>query len=335
MSAARRDLAARTLDAAVRLLPAERRPWGEAMRAELAVIPSARDRLRFALGCTRVAAVASAARAPGQLVLVAGAASAVLWAESAARGALGQMLPLGLLLGLLWGLGRLAGPFGPVRGDRASRIVRAGGCGLVGVCFLTNGASQPFASSNWGAVFALLLALNAGVFLAITARASSIGTVALANGAVAGLATGAVLFAVMHFERDGKPLASHLPGGGWLELAVIGIPALAVAHTARRTRRSDQAVMTGLCAGALAGLVVALAGFAAILLLPGRVPDIAGHAMPAGTSAAARQAENALEAGDPYAGVLLAGTLIALVLWLLVTTARVPADATPVGDRSG
>jgi hypothetical protein len=63
------------------------------------------------------------------------------------------------------------------------------------------------------------------------------------------------------------------------------------------------------------------------------VPDSVGSAMLPGTSSAARQAENALEAGDPYAGALLAGTLISLTLWAVVATTRAPADATLVGDR--
>ena len=49
-----RDLADRYLACVVRLLPAARREWGRAMRAELAAIDDAAERRRFALGCTRV-----------------------------------------------------------------------------------------------------------------------------------------------------------------------------------------------------------------------------------------------------------------------------------------
>src|SRR5206468_1801624 len=45
------------LDAAVRALPARRREWGEAMRAELPAIGAGRARWRFAAGCLRVVAV--------------------------------------------------------------------------------------------------------------------------------------------------------------------------------------------------------------------------------------------------------------------------------------
>ena len=49
------DLAGRYLRQVVRLLPASRRDWGDAMRAELGSIQSRGERARFALSCTRVA----------------------------------------------------------------------------------------------------------------------------------------------------------------------------------------------------------------------------------------------------------------------------------------
>jgi hypothetical protein len=49
------DRAARFLARAVRWMPANRREWGAAMRAELQQIHGAADRWRFALGCAWVA----------------------------------------------------------------------------------------------------------------------------------------------------------------------------------------------------------------------------------------------------------------------------------------
>lgn len=50
-----RALAERLLDHAVKVMPATRRDWGLAMRAELAAIASADDALTFAAGCVRAA----------------------------------------------------------------------------------------------------------------------------------------------------------------------------------------------------------------------------------------------------------------------------------------
>ena len=69
--------------------------------------------------------------------------------------------------------------------------------------------------------------------------------------------------------------------------------------------------MAAACAGTFAALDRrGCSGFAAIGLFPHSVPDIVGPVMVPGTSAAARQAEDAREASDPYWGYLLFSALL-------------------------
>jgi hypothetical protein len=311
----------RYLDLIVKLLPKARREWGVAMQAELAAIDSRSERRRFALGCTR-AVLLHALRAPGRAVAVAGAVGLVLGSEIALAKAIGQTVPLVLGLALLFWLGRRPGFFGPVRRDRAARLVRAGGYAMIVLYLMTlivgYGASGILRPDPKVPLFALLLTLYAGASLAMTARGSVFGGVGLAAGSSAGLAAGLASFIVMPFERSGPRLANGLPGHGiWLVAVTFGAPAAAAAVTARRTGRGDQAAMAAFCTGALAALLVAFLGVSAIALFPSRIPDLVGPVMIPGTSAAARRAADATEAADPYAGVLLFGGLLAAILWAM------------------
>jgi energy-converting hydrogenase Eha subunit A len=184
------------------------------------------------------------------------------------------------------------------------------------------GVAGLFRPMHGGVPWTLALGGLAAAFTAATARASRTGDIALVAGTCAGVAAGAAGFAVLPFARIGTPLAHALPWhGSWLVAAVFGAPAIAALVTAARTRNSDQTVMAVACAGAIAALTVALLGIAAIILFPHSVPDIVGSALPPGTPAAARQAENATEAADPYWGFLVFGGLLALLFW---ATSRPP-----------
>jgi hypothetical protein len=171
------------------------------------------------------------------------------------------------------------------------------------------------------------LSCTRGVLLATPARGGSPSPTlpALAFGACAGLIAGAVGFVVLPFERIGDPLAAGLPGGrSWLALIVFAAPCTAALVTAARTRCTDQAVMSALCGAAFAALVAAVLGLAAIALFPGSVPDIVGPVMVPGTSAAARQSANAIEASDPYYGLLVVGGML---LAMVCVMARPPRRA--------
>ena len=78
MTKLRADPARSLVSMATRLLPAQRRDWGQAMQAEFDAVPGPWARWRFALGCARMALVAPRqAGGPALLVrvgLLAGAA---------------------------------------------------------------------------------------------------------------------------------------------------------------------------------------------------------------------------------------------------------------------
>ena len=328
----RRTHADRYLAVVERLLPAARRDWGRAMRAELATLDGPAERWRFALGCTRAAMLPSpAGGTAGRSLAFAAAGALVLAVEVALAGVIGEFTPLVLALALLAWLGRRPSYFGPVRPDRATRIVRAGGYCLAAACLVAlvvaegvPGLFRP-GSLRSGTIFALVLTLVVAAFLAMTARTSRLGGTAMISGIGAGLVAGAAGFVVLPFERIGTPLAHGLTGHGtWLAVLPFAAPAAAALVTGLRTRSSDQSVMAALSAAASGALLIALAGLSAIIFLPDRVPDIVGPVMLPGATAAQRQLENSIEASDPYFGLLVFGALLAAVLW---TMARPPARA--------
>jgi hypothetical protein len=321
-------LADRYLAGVLRLLPSARREWGRAMRAELAALDDPAERRRFALSCTRVVLLPTArTRAAARSLAAAVGALAVLAGEVAAANAIGPAIPLALTLALLAWLGRRPGYLGPVQPELRARRLRTGGYVVVAASAiaLVTGSGIVGSGARWGPVLALAVTVLAAAFLAFTARASQIGTTGLTVGAVAGLVAGAAGFAVLPFERIGEPLAHHLPAqGSWLALVVFGAPAAAALLTGLRTRQADQAVMAVLCAGALATLLVALAGLNAIVLFPDHVPNIVGPVMPAGTPLAVQHVANATEASDPYFGLLAFAGMLLSLLWVM---ARPPSRA--------
>lgn len=318
------DFASRFLGLLVRFLPSHRGEWGRAMQAESASIQCLSERRRFALGCAR-AAVVLAVKAPTLLrrLMVAVVAALVVGAEIALADVIGQAVPLALVLVLLFWLGRRPGLFGPVRAERTARVARASGYVVMVVYLLVvvvgygvSGVFEP--DPKPVPLAALLLTLYAAVSVAITAQRSRLGVCGLAAGAIAGIVAGLAAFVALPFERERSPLAAGLPGQGqWLVLVAFGAPAVAALWTHRRTRRAEQAVMAALCVVVVAILLVSLLGLGAIALFPGRIPDIVGPVMTPGTTDSARQAANATEASDPYAGLLLLGGLLAGILWVM------------------
>ena len=322
MNAPARDLVARLLDLVVRLLPGARREWGRAMEAELASLERPSERLRFALGCMRVVLLQSTrARSGGTAI-----ASVAFVALSEL---IGPAIPVALMLLLLAWLGRRPGHFGPARRDRATRAARAAGWAVVGAFMLVEarhmGLAGLFHPNADGLPATLLPIVLAGAFLAVTASDTRLGGVALAAGATAGLAAGIAGFVAVPFARIGAPLADGLPfHGSWLILVVFAAPAAAALLAGSRTLQTDQGIMAAAFAGTFAALVFGLLGLGAIMLFPHSVPDVAGSVMPRGTSDAARQAENAIAASDPYWGFLVFGALLATLLWLLARPPRTP-----------
>ena len=322
MSAPHGDLAGRYLGVVIRLLPAGHRQWGEAMRAELAAIESAAERRRFALSCTRAALSARAnARVRTQQEVALAAALLLLAAALALTGAIGPTIPaLATLTALAW-LARRRGALGPVRPGRVAGTVRAAGfalpCSFLLVEAVQGGASGLLQPDHHGRLVTLVLTFLAAAFLAITADRSRLGDAVLSAGATAGLVAGAAAFVLLPFAQHADPLATGLPGNSsWLALAALGAPVAAALHVARRTRCAYQAIEAALCSAAFAALVVALLGKGAIAFFPGEIPHFAGQMMLPGTSAAARQAEDAIAASDRYEGFFSFGVLLTAGLWV-------------------
>ena len=67
MTKLRADPARSLVSLATRLLPAQRRDWGQAMQAEFGAVPGPWARWRFALGCARMASGTPPAASVGQI----------------------------------------------------------------------------------------------------------------------------------------------------------------------------------------------------------------------------------------------------------------------------
>jgi hypothetical protein len=318
----------RYLAAIIRLLPATRREWGHAMQAELATIEAGSDRWRFVLGCTSAALLPLARDGAVWRPLAATAGAAVVVAgEIVLADAVGQTVPLLLVLALLAWLGRRPGYLGPVRRDRAARVVRTGGYVVVTgyLVALIAGDGDGFLQpnrANWGPVFALMLTLLTVLFLALTARSTRFDSVALGLGIGGGLVAGVAAFAAIPFQETNTSLADGLPAnGGWLMILALAVPAIVALVTRARPQCAEQAASAALCAGAIAALVVALLGFAAIVLFPQSLDDVRAIMLP-GASNAELRAEQDIGSSDTYWGVLLLAGMLAAVLWVTLRSLR-------------
>ncbi|GAA0954770.1 hypothetical protein GCM10009558_072240 [Virgisporangium aurantiacum] len=126
----RPDLPSRVLAAAVRGLPAERRHWGLAMRAELVAVNARRDRWAFAWGCVQVtAAQTRVLRAGLHLGAVLATLGTVLaWAATVDYPPLfwGLTMVMSVLAVVCWQARRTA-MLGPVGDGRTAWLLRVGG----------------------------------------------------------------------------------------------------------------------------------------------------------------------------------------------------------------
>lgn len=138
MNRSGRDVPDLLLSAATVLLPADRREWAQAMRAELVMIDGTVDRAMFTLGCLRaVLSRPAVLRTVAYPVLMTGViVAAVGWSSSVAYPPLRWELVavVVVLVAVAW-LGRRPGPLGPVNAEPAARVLRA--CGYLLVAALT------------------------------------------------------------------------------------------------------------------------------------------------------------------------------------------------------
>ncbi|PPK67229.1 hypothetical protein V5P93_003565 [Actinokineospora auranticolor] len=253
------DLPAYLLDVATRLLPAERREWGAAMRAELAHIDHGPARWSFTAGATWAAALPSPRR-PAVFV-VAGLGTLV---SGAAAVAAYRFVPEALLFVVTTGVVltgyltvRVAWPVSTpvVRSGRLFGVVMllgTAGC-VAAVCYAVR--THPAAGRDPARLFNMVLAVVVIGYVVLAARARRADFRVLGWAAVA--ATGcAAVWAVPALSRplgvDGLPESTFLAAGAVILLAAV--PAAAVTGTWRAGGR------VGLWSGLLAALAVFLLG---------------------------------------------------------------------------
>ncbi len=303
-----RDAAGRLLALVAWLLPPQHRPWGAAMRAELAAIESGRQRWRFAAGCVRVVLSRPAVlRRLGYPCLMAGVLAVTLWWT----GRIGYppfhwgLVAVVAVQLVLAALGRVPGPLGPVRDGLAARAVRAGGYALLTwwtlslIAFMVT--QDPVDMAHGMPVFGLLLTSYLLGVLTLTARRSAAtGRVLTAGVGAAGIAT--VLFVASAFVAP--PIPADLTRA--LTLTALAMLGAAVAARADGAHRS---LLAALCAGTAAAILI---GTVLMLLSrfapPSLIPDLAPSALsPADDLALSRH-----QVQDPYLGLLALGALIAV-----------------------
>jgi hypothetical protein len=315
----------------VRLLPPDRRAWGRAMQAELAVLTGTGERWGFALSCLRVVGIepGTRRRAGHAVLAVAALATVVAGTGSVAYGPLrwGLIAMVTVLVGVSFALG-------PVGHGGASQAVRAGAYVLIGgmaVEFAVSmaGKDNPGEQARWGVpVFTVLLAGCLTAFLAVTARRSAATGVVLATAAAAGVgAAGAWIGTVF--------LLPPIPASPARALA-FGVLAAALAAFVAVSRRGGEA--SAALAGLTAALVCCLLVAQAVILLSSYgaarlIPDL----VPAALSPADDLANSRIEIQDPYVGLLAIAFLVAATLTVgTILSRRRPvaeADATGKGKE--
>jgi hypothetical protein len=251
-------MTSRLVRAALRLMPARRRDWAEALWAESGQAPSRQARVAWRAGGVRlIAREALLARRPAWVAMLAGTAvwvALVAWPGPASTPATAINRLNGItVLAMLAGLPLLVRwRFGPVAAGRLPRLLRLGGYALVlaltvaktsveqlrdnpaAVPHLPGDATVPALDgmiSVWveQSLFLFIIAVYLTGLLILTAQRPGVATATRRAGTGAGLILGTVLFAVA-------------PAGGsspWLQIqpswpivlpaviAVFGVPFLA------------------------------------------------------------------------------------------------------------
>jgi hypothetical protein len=322
-----RDPADRLLAGAVALLPAGRREWGQAMRAELAGIEAGGERGRFALGCVRVVATQPAVlRGAGYPLLMAGVVVAVLgWTSTISYAPLrwGLVAAVLVLMTVSW-LGRRPGVFGPVGDGWAARLVRAGGYLLVGamaVGFVVSVRSNgnPAEQAHYAMpIFTVVLTVYLLGFLAVTAR-PCVATRRVLTSAVGAGGAATALWVVAALAVPPIPASIGLA----LALTAAAMVGAASANAGHHGR-TEHGLLAGLCAGTTTALlivtvVIAMSSYGP----PSLIPDLAAAALtPADDLAQSRN-----EVVDPYIALLFLGSLLASALTVASIATRQPKTA--------
>jgi len=271
VSQAGHDVARRLVALATRLLPPERRDWGQAMLAELDQIKGRAARWRFALGCVRVAlAPPRVAEPPGLAVraaVVVGAAGVGLgiYRVSPATQVF-AVLFAAMLAGCVWmallrsraAAASQAGPGGILRAVLLLGVASCVGVTLYGVVHYPEAAGGP-----WDSVLVFLSVILATMLTGYTwmalippRAATSHIVVVRRYGLVGGLVMGGlpVVGSAAATLGHGKPLT------GWSWLAAAVAAAVTVTMAARSSGDARAGIETGLWTGLVGALTLFVGG---------------------------------------------------------------------------
>jgi len=280
------------------LLPADRRAWVYALRAEAVEIPEGRPRVAWLAGGVRLTLQqAGLGRRLGYPLAFAAAAAGTAWgAWSGPPGDTAivinrvDVLAIAVILaGLPWAIRRTRGP---VAGGRLDQLVRAGGYAAILALALVKAAVERVADAPpnnsrgsavaWigEAAFLAVMTGYAAVILAFTARRSAAAPAAAAIGTSAGAVTGVLVYALgplgfpLRFTGlwPARLYDAAMALGVLLALGASVAAGLAAARRSGRSRPGSsgarQGAVAGLCTGAAAALVVTVLSTATIALLP-------------------------------------------------------------------
>jgi hypothetical protein len=349
--------------AAVRLVPAERRDWAEGLWAEAGQVPPGVARLAWRAGGVRlIVREALLVRRAGRLLVFAAAAAWVAWvawpgpatnaATAVARLDVVTVLPV--LAGLPLLVRRL---LGPAALSWLARVLRVGAYAAVLVLTVAKASVEQVAYNpavvprlnnpdasvpaldgmifTWlaASVFLLVVAVYVAVILVLTARRSRVAPATLAVGTGAGLALGAVMYAVMPLGLAWSATSPWLPGSAVDPVVLLawallfGAPVVAGSVAARCYRgpgsleqvakaKVRQRVAAGFLTTGIGALMVTVLGTGTVALMP-RAGWLLRWLYPGQHLLAAVASNRELTASlnaDNYGTILLVFPVIGLVL---------------------
>jgi hypothetical protein len=205
----------------------------------------------------------------------------------------------------------------PTRAREAPVAVRVVGLSLVTV-FIVQAAveSRQWLNGNevsrriYLLVIAVVVCLLTMTTLRLASRSGDFARITLAAGASGGLTAATLWLAI-------ASLSTSMPRDSASGVVLVAaFSALAAGLVAYRTRGSRDICAAGLLAATIGSSLVFAMAEGTIQGFPGRIPDIVGPVMPAGSTAAQLLRENRIEIVDGYVGLLLviAALLVALLL---------------------
>ena len=345
-------------------LPAGRREWAEAVRAEAANVPAGRARMEWLIGgLWLVAREVGMIRKVGPSAMAVGAIVVWLnWHPGSANPAMptnrfADILIVLVLAALPW---LVRGLLGPVADNRVARIVRIGGYTALYALLLVMAGLSRFASSrfdhmkafdqnNWdadmrsGAIVSAVLVITviggyAATILVITARRSAVAPGTLAIGAGSGVVAALTVYALAPLGNARHFDSRWLVAGYGIALALVPLGALLAAGVlaGRRNvdRRLGDGTIAGLCAGGTAAILLNILTIGTMLLLPRQV-DLE-WANPDPNVAHGTADEIQMSVGDAaikYEFGLLLGPLLGLVAGVIGGVALAGADEAPLPRR--